>query len=402
MDNLSQNPRVGRRSPTRLRELRGARCLLCPAAMRASSCCLALLSVILVGCGARTDPYLASSEDGPERELVCSDQQPAARVPDCARATPSAVPLARLVRGPGSDGSDGVDSFHLATDGESIFYISEGRVFRTPIADEITEALTPPGSADGWVRYADGFVYWEGDDVVQRVPAQGGMVEPLVNIPPTAIWVVAGDAILSSGPANQPSPLYRTSLTSGETTEIIAEDPDQFIRSMRVDGDHVLIAYSDSLVTIPVTGGDVETLVAMSTSGGEPPIADEAYIYFSALTFPTIGLYRARRDGPSTPELFLPGFPVSVALAGDDVFANVVPNLEDGEEETVGELMRAPVGGGDPEHITFTDARRTPSFITNSTAGLVVSDCTIYLIEICTDQPTYEYRLVALPRPVGD
>jgi hypothetical protein len=227
-------------------------------------------------------------------------------------------------------------------------------------------------------------------------------VEPLVDVPPTAIWAVAGDAIVSSGPANEPSPLYRTSLTTGETTEIIAEDPDQFIKSMRVDGDHVLVAYSDGLVTVAVTGGDVEALTSMSMSGGEPPIADEAHVYFGALTFPTLGLYRIPRDKPSAPELFLPGFPVSVALAGDDVFANVVPNLEDGAKETVGELVRAPVGGGAPEHITFTDARRTPSFIANSTAGLVVSDCTLYVIELCTDEPTDEYRLVALPRPDED
>lgn len=370
--------------------------------MRALPCCLAPLFLIVAGCGARTDLDLASSEDSPEYEPVCSEQQPAARVPDCARATPSAVPLARLARDPGSDSFDGVDSFHLATDGEAIFYVSEGRVFRTPMADGITEALTPPGSADGWVRYADGFVYWEDDDVVQRVPARGGLVEPLVEVPPTAIWAVAGDAILSTGAANQPSPLYRTSLTTGETTEIIAEDPDQPIRSMRVDGDRVLVMYSDSLVTVPVTGGDVEVLASMSMSGGEPPIANEAYVYFGAMTFPTHGLYRILRDKPSAPELFLPGFPVSVALAGDDVFANVVPNLEDGEEETIGELMRAPVRGGDPEHITFTDARRTPSFIANSTAGLLVAECTLYVIEECTDEPINEYRLVALRRPDGD
>ncbi|UQA56961.1 hypothetical protein [Polyangium aurulentum] len=349
-----------------------------------------MMFVPLVGCGGRIDFEPASSEGG--HGGVCIEQQPATPVPDCTRATPSAIPIARLF--------DGTDAFHLATDGESLYYVSEGRVFRMSMTDRVPEALTPQGTFGVQVTYADGFVYWQNLDGVHRVPAEGGLVEPLVELPFSATWAVAGDAILSSGPSGHPSPLYRTSLTTDETTEIIAEDPVQFISRMHVDGDRVLVRYSNRLVAVPATGGDVEVLASMFMVGAEPPRVDETHIYFGARPGSTAGLHRIPRDGSSAPELFLRGTPIAVAFAGDSIFANVVPNLENGEEETIGELVRAPLDGGAPEHITFTDARGKPYSISLGTGGLVVSDCTLYFIERCSDET--ELRLVALPRPDVD
>src|SRR5262249_50231855 len=164
---------------------------------------------LCAGCGAR---------DALDSTFECKPLE-ITHVQECARLDPDALPIARLASAPGSDPFEGVDGFHLASDGESLYFASEGRIFRVSVRGGAPEPLTPPDSGGSHLQFADGFVYWRGHAAVMRVSAHGGAVESLVELPKGTQWAVAPDAILSwTFPG--PSPLYRTSFSTGETTEV--------------------------------------------------------------------------------------------------------------------------------------------------------------------------------------
>ena len=187
---------------------------------------------------------------------------PEARVDDCVRAG-GGVPIARVRGG---------DPLSLASDGASLFYMSDGRVLALPLAAGAARPLTAKRLGGRDVQYASGFVYWAHDDTVYRVASSGGEPEALVELASGAKWVVAGDAILSGGLPSDPSPLFRSSLTTGETTEILPPHEGQPIRSLRVAGDRVLVESGQRLLSMSVFGGDERLVDDDAPSAWDPPI----------------------------------------------------------------------------------------------------------------------------------
>jgi hypothetical protein len=351
---------------------------------------LLLLLCVALGCSDRTDIELSPDEDIEEEED--EPECPAEltpRVEECARAAPDAVPLATLF------GS------HLAADDEFLYFTSENQVFRLSTLGGEPEALTPPGSASGAIQYpGDGFLYWKHDDVVLRVPKTGGEPEPLVEMAPNAIWAVADEAILSTGTYPDPSPLYRTSLITGQTTELLAVDSEQSIQDIGVEADHALVALSHSLIAVPLGGGEPQ-LLASGTLFGAPPLAHDGQVYFGAYFLEPdhheLGIYRVDVDEPSTPELVLSGFPVAFVFEDDALYAHIIPKPGI-DEMTQGRIVRAPLSGEAPAFITDTSSWSTEPYGAPSNA-LIVSGCNLYFIERCTtDPPGTEARLVTMSK----
>jgi hypothetical protein len=341
------------------------------------------------GCHADVDlaPDVDTEAEDEEAIACVADLTP--RVEDCVHEAPDAVPLATLF------GS------HLATDDEFLYYASENQVFRLSMFGGAPEALTPPGSASGAIQYGgDGFLYYKHENVVQRVPKAGGDPELLVELAPNATWIVADQAILSSGTYLDSSPLYRTSLITGQTTELLPIDPEQSILDIGVEADRVLVALSHSLVAVPLARGEPR-LLATGTLFGAPPLAHEGQVYFGAYFLDPdhhdLGIYRVDIDEPSTPELVLSGFPVAFVFDDDALYAHVIPQPGLGEM-TQGRIVRAPLTGEDPELITGTSSWSTGPYAAPSNA-LVVSGCNLYLIERCTtDPPGTEGRLLTMSK----
>ncbi|NUO49340.1 MAG: hypothetical protein HOV80_10835 [Polyangiaceae bacterium] len=354
---------------------------------------LALLVCVALGASCRTDiELLPDEETEPEEEQEepeCTAEL-TPRVEDCARAAPDAVPIAAL------------SSSYVVADGEFLYYASEGRVVRLSMIGGEPEALTPPDSINVGIRYiADGSLYWMQEGVVQRVPTTGGEPEPVVEIAPNAVWAIADLAILSSGPYGDPSPLYRTSLTTYETTELLAADPEQSIQEIAVDGDRALVELSNSLVAVPLGGGEPQLLASGGHMVGAPPIVRDGEVYFGARFLPPTletGLYRVDLDEPSTPELFLPGFPIAFAFDDDALFAHVVPQPAT-NGITNGQIVRASIKGGDTAVITDTSSYAEGGVVTWSSSALVVSGCNLYFIERCiSEPPTSEARLLTMSK----
>jgi len=367
------------------------------AVLRTTACLALLLSLLPLGCGARVvleDP-LADDDDEHEEPECTADLEP--RVEDCERESTDAVPLARL---------EG-DGWHLAADDEFLYYISDGTVYRLAMIGGEPEALTPFGSALSDIQYADGFLYWMDSGVVKRVPKEGGEPEPLVELASTSTWAVAGDAILSSAPTPEPAPLYRTSWITGETSELLALDPEQFIWKIGVGDGHALVARSHGLVSVPLGGGEPQVLAGNGVGAGQPPVVHDGQVYFGS-THPQgdhsgIGLLRVDLDDPAAPELVLDGFPVAFAFADDTLYGHTIPVPEIPGEKVPGRIVRQSLAGGDPEHITDTSAYAEIGF-THSSNGLVVSGCNVYFIDKCNDNPgghPNQFRVVTVSKVPG-
>lgn len=357
---------------------------------------LALLLSLTVGCGARTVLDDTSADDDVDDAVVepaCTAQiEP--RVEDCERASIDAVPLARITG----------DGFHLAADDESLYYTSDNNVFRLPMSGGDPEALTPGPVGGQGIQYANGFVYWlSHDDVVQRVPKAGGEPEPLIRLAHGSVWAVADPYLLSAGPPTETSPLVRTSLVTGETSELLAVGPEQKILEIGVADGWALVALSDSLVRLPLSGGAPELLAAGSMTGA--PRAHDGHVYFGSL-FPeggvwSEGIFRVEVESAAEPELFLRGFPVAYAFDGEALYGHVIPGPEEVPGERVpGRLVRAPLEGGAPEQLTFTSAYRELGY-TVSSNGLTVSGCNVYFIERCGGATGSGYRLVTMSKLPG-
>ncbi|NUO49339.1 MAG: hypothetical protein HOV80_10830 [Polyangiaceae bacterium] len=352
-----------------------------------------MLVCVALACSARTDidpkPGEETEEEEDEEELPDCTPVLEPRVEDCNRAAGDAVPLARLVG----------DGMHLAADDEFLYYASESRVFRLSMLGGEPEALTPGNSAGQDIKYADGFVYWTEDDVLYRVPATGGEAEALLELAQGSTWAVAGDAIFSAGPYVEPSAIHRTSIATGDTTEILAVEPEQGVASIGIQGGLVLVSRANSLVSIPVDGGEPRPL---HTSGGAsvgPAIVHGTDIYFQG-RFPisdhayASGILRVDIDQPSGYEVFLRGWVPAFAIDDDALYADLVPEPDGSGGKTHGRLVRAPLSGKAPAHLTDTSSYCQIG-CTASPNGLIVSGCNVYFTDRCTDasRPS-EYRIV--------
>ncbi len=356
---------------------------------------MALLLCGAQGCGARTvrEEPAEQRADGPDDEPVCVDDL-SPRVDDCTRASTDAVPVARIVG----------DGFHLAGDGEFLYFNSDHTVFRLAMSGGEPEPLTLPGGGGLEIKQVDGFVYWWDDDAVHRVPASGGEPELLVELGPQATWTVTGDAIVHAGPYTASSAVHRTSWATGETIEILPEDPEQPIWDLGVGEGRVFVSRSQSLVSVPVGGGEPQLLYDGGTDGGQPPIAHDGQVYFAGI-FPendafAVGLLRVDLDAPSAPEVFLRGYGVAFAIDDDALFAHIIPPGSSAAT-TRGELLRAPLAGGEAELLTHTSAKGHLGFEISSN-GLVVSDCHVYFVDRCADGVPNEFRLVAIEKPTAE
>lgn len=355
----------------------------------------ALLFPLALGCSARTQLEDRTAGGGPGGEEPACLEEPEPRVEDCARASTDAVPIAEL-RG---------DGFHLAADEAYLYYASEQAIFRLAMSGGEPEPLTPPGAGGAQVKYAEGYVYWLDGDLVRRVRATGGEVEDLVKLPPQATWAVAEDAILSAGSYTAPSPVYRTSLGTGETSELLPEDPEQPIWDLGVAGDRVFVERSDSLISVPLDGGEAQLVYDGGTGGGQPPIAHDGQVYFTG-SFTDggafgVGILRVDIDPPHAAEVFLRGY--GVAFAADDraLYAHVIPTPGSSDEPTTGTLVRAPFAGGVPTELTRTSGKGHLGYEISSN-GLAVSGCYVYFVDRCTELPGNEFRIVAVPKTPGE
>jgi len=391
------------RSDAIIREIRGKHAGA-PFAWRAQmphlTASLGLLLCVALGCGCRTDIDLSPDEgtepeEQEQEEPECTaDLTP--RVEDCARpAAPDAVPIAQLF------------AYQLAADDEFLYYASEGRLFRLSMIGGEPEALTPPGAPVSPVRYvADGLLYWMHEGVVLRVPATGGAPEPVVEIIPNAVWALAGQDVIWGGPYSEPSAVYRTSSISGETTELLAEAPEESVKNITVDDDRALVTLDHSLVAIPLAGAAPQALVSGAIMVGTPPIVHDGQVYFGAGFLPPsheMGIYRVDIDEPSTPELFVSGFPVAFVFDDDALYAHIIPETDVSGTRN-GRIVRAPLSGGDAVEITDTSSQSLatgpghgPYMVTSN--ALIVSGCNVYFTETCSiDPPSNEYRLVTMSK----
>jgi hypothetical protein len=363
-----------------------------------------LLLCVALGCSARTDIDLTpDDETEPEEEEdlpeCAADLTP--RVEDCARpAAPDAVPIANL--------------FHpslILADDEFLYYASDLRAFRLSMSGGEPEALTPPDSVSGTLKYlVDGFLYWRNDGTVLRVRTTGGEPEAVVEIIPDAVWALAGQDVIWGGPS-EPSPVYRTSSISGETTEILAEDPDEKLKIINVAAGHALVTLDHSLVAIPLAGGEPRVLAKGGMGAGTRPIVHDGLVYFGATismvqgeVSPELGpaIWRVDLEEPSKPELFLSGFAVAFAFDDDALYAHIIPENPPGGS-AAGRIVRAPLSGGDALEITGTSSRSLGTgpvhgpYVTPSNA-LVVSGCNVYFAEPCSIEPTHDFRLVTMSK----
>lgn len=342
---------------------------------------LAVLVCVTLGCGARSD--LEVGED--EEMLECmADLTP--RVEDCDRPAADAAPLAKLF------GS------RVVADDELLYYPSEGQIFRLAMSEGEPEALTPPDSAYGNIQLgADGLLYWVYYGAVMRVPTTGGEPELVVDpeIEEPAVWTLA-DRFIVWTPFIDPGPVFRTSLTTGETNELLAADPTDEIYTLGFGAERVLIERGNSLLTVPLAGGKPQVL---STRGGAavPPIVRGRHVYFGA-HFATMGIYRVDLETPSTPELVVPGLPNAFAFDDDALYASIIPQC-DRAEEVQGRIVRVPLSGGEPAFISYTDAFCQGGGYTGGWHPLIVSGCNVYFIDRCDADPSLrEARLVTVSK----
>jgi hypothetical protein len=334
---------------------------------------------------AACDSEVARVPDAPDDVLSA---EPEARVGDCVR-TADGVPIAIL---------SGADPFSLATDGASLFYMSDGRIFSIALAGGAAKPLIPNGFVGGDVKYADGFVYWLHDDTVYRVTSSGGEPEPLVELGAAAEWDIAGDAILSTAARSaEPSPLFRSSLTTGETTEILPLDESNPIRRLRVVGNRVLVGSDSRLLSISVFGGDEQLLADTTMSGVDPPLASGDSIYFGAHDKADHFVARASSSDSGEPQRLATGFAVSMVADDEALFVSSIPVPQPGAGETSGELVRVPLDGGAPQRLSAMPTWASSGFAILS-AGLVVDDANVYFIEGCTEGKPNEFRLVAVSK----
>lgn len=363
------------------------------------SASLWLFVCLALGCSARTDLDRLSDEatEEEEEDLPECVAELTPRVEDCARpAAPDAVPLATLF------------ASQIRADDEFLYYSSEGRAFRLSMSGGEPEALTPPSSVRGSIRHvAGGFLYWTEEGTVLRVRTTGGEPEPLVEIAPNAVWALAGEDIVWAGPYSEPSPVYRTSSISGETTELLSEDPDESIKNVNVEDGHALVTLAHSLVAIPLDGGEPRALLGSPGVGmvGNRAVVRDGLVYFGArfISSPGAGIWHIDLHEPSTPERFLPGFPVSFVFDDDALYAHIIPETDVSGAKN-GRIVRAPLSGGEVVEITGTSSRSLASgpgygpYVVPSNA-LIVSGCNLYFTETCgIDPPSNEYRLVTMSK----
>lgn len=353
---------------------------------------LGLLLCVALGCGCRTDIDLPpDDETEPEEEELpecTADLTP--RVDDCARpAAPDAVPIASL--------------FHpslILADDEFLYYASDFRAFRLSMSGGEPEALTPPDSVSGTLKYlVGGFLYWRNDGTVLRVRTTGGEPEAVVEFVPDAIFAVAGQDVIWGAPGG-PSPVYRTSSISGETTEILAEVSEQGLHNINVEAGHALVTLDHSFFAIPLAGGEPRVL-AKGGMAGNRPLVHDGLVYFGAIiggAEPGPNIWRVDLDEPSKPELFLRGDPVTLAFDDDALYAHILPERSPDGSAT-GRIVRAPLSGGDAVEITGTSSGAAPNRpYTVWSNALVVSGCNVYFAEPCSIEPTNEFRLVTMSK----
>ena len=352
---------------------------------------LALLLCAALG-GCRTDIELSPDEetdpDDPEEPTCEALLEP--RVDDCVRAAPDAVPIAELPRS------------HVLADDGYLYFTGFSQVFRLAMAGGEPEALTPPGSVHVNVRYLDdGFLYWKEEDVVHRVPTTGGEPEALVEVVGNALWAPADQAIVWSGPYPEPGPVHRTSLATGDTTEIMAADPEQFTQGIAIHGERAIVALSRSLVSVPLEGGEPQVLVGDVGMSGLV-VTNDGQAYFGGSFSPgPIGVYRVDMDQPSSVHLVVLGLPVAIAFDDAALYAHVIPD-DATVEKTYGRIVRVPLSGGDAAFLSGTSSWTAggkgfgPYGVPSD--ALVVSGCNVYFIEECTDLPGDEGRLVTMSK----
>ena len=315
--------------------------------------------------------------------------QPEARVDDCERVG-DGVALARL-SGSGDPGS-------LATDGESLFFLSEGQLFSLPLTEGDAEPLTDEGASGSDVKYSDGFVYWLNGDTVYRVATSGGEPEALIELAVGAAWAVAGDAILSTnGSTEPPSIVFRSSLTTGEISEMVTAEEGDVIRRLHVEGDRVLVASDHKLLRLSVFGGDEQLLAEGTLSSWEGPAVFDEQVYFGAHDKADFYLARVPQDGSETFERVVSGYVVSTAFDDEAVYVYAIPSPLTGSEPTTAELLRVPLDGGPSQRLSALPSEASVGFVIRS-AGLVVDEDFAYFIDECTDTKGAEFRVVAIAK----
>lgn len=209
------------------------------------------------------------------------------------------------------------------------------------------------------------------------------------------------------------APLYRTTVSSGETVEIWPGDPEQKIQDARADARHVYLAGDFDLLRVPLQGGPAERLVGNGPKVGPEPrllggaiLVTDEHVYFGATELKvdkkpgydtaTFGVYQLSKADASTVKPVLEGLPIRIAAHDENVFADLVMPPALGEPDTYGSIVRAALDGGPVEHIADTALRSWGAgALEYRSAGLAASDCYVYFILRCEDEPTY--RLVALP-----
>jgi hypothetical protein len=126
-------------------------------------------------------------------------------------------------------------------------------------------------------------------------------------------------------------------------------------------------------------------------------LTDE-HLYFGAKDYREgEAVHRIAKTEAPTPERIVAGFPVTMVVHDRALFVDgVVPAGFGGPlEGTPGGIVRAPLDGGDAEAIAETTVRTEPGTVAEwRAAGLAASDCYVYFILPCDDEPTY--RLVAV------
>ena len=314
--------------------------------------------------------------------------QPEARVDDCERVG-DGVALARLERG---------DPRSLATDGESLFFLSEGQLLSLPLAGGAAEPLTNGAAVGRDVKYSDGFVYWLDDNTVHRVATSGGEPEALGELAVGAAWAVAGDAILSTnGSTEPPTIVFRSSLTTGEISEIATAEEGDAIRRLHVEGDRVLVASDRKLLSLSVFGGDEQFLAEGTLADWDGPAVFDEQVYFGAHEKSDYYLARVPQDGSGPFEPVVSGFVVSTAFDDEAVYVYAIPNALTGSGPTAAELLRVPLDGGPSQRLSALPSEGSGGFVIRS-AGLVVDEDFAYFIDECADTDATEFRVVAIAK----
>ena len=380
---------------------------------RGSSRALLLVSLcasVVGGCGAREALDIGagagSSRQCPELEVT--------DVPECTRASPEALPLARLAELPGETG--GMDGWHLAADEAHLYFVSESRIFRVSKEGGEPEPLTPPHTAGQSLTLVGDFLYWWHEGWVRRMPVGGGPIEPALELPEADGWTVAPDAILSWQGSEYGAPLRSTSLSTGEATVLWAGARQARIVGFRADESHAYGLVGHDLLRVPLEGGAAEllgegtdALSGWAAGGGLEWIVTDTHVYLGRASFedvpvneagsfdPKIEVYRVAKESPHTAEQVVNrGFSLRMVEHEDDLFLDAVVRANEGPE-TRGEIVRVPLDGGEVERIGESDSASPAlsSVYTNTSAGIAASDCHVFVHLRCEDEDTY--RLVALP-----